>query len=305
MAKEQTTQSAYDALPHLVHYAQMGKLLTYGEIAAKVGRHHRAAQWFLWYIRDEICIPSGLPLLTAIVVRKDDGLPGPGWSPQDVSRLSDAAYRARWEAECARVFAHDGWEALLKDLGLLPPRGQARLSLCRDGCLTSGSCGKEGEMDPVEEAKRLLRVAYRDKDPEHRKQAIQLAIAQALIGIAEELRATQSPDTAADVAGPAPTLEEGVIVDGNLIRREDVLEAMRAFNEKYPDTNDYRNWLTTKNFEYALCYEGRLYPPSQLYRLVTGTRRSASVDRKRYEPLFQQLGFPVVKKPSGDEQQNT
>jgi len=124
MISEETIKSAYDAIPHLVHHAQMRRLLTYGEIAAKVDRHHRAAQWFLWHIRDEICIPRGVPLLTAIVVNKETGLAGPGWSSEDVSRLSDAEYRLKWEAECERVFAYDGWDGLLQELGLSPVESQ-------------------------------------------------------------------------------------------------------------------------------------------------------------------------------------
>ena len=118
MTTESSISNAHLALPHLVHYARMRKTMTYSELGAMIGQHWRATSHLLYYIRDEICIPRGLPLLTAIVVSKSRGLPGESWLPGGTAHLSLEQYTQTYEAVRDQVFAFDGWEALLEDLGL-------------------------------------------------------------------------------------------------------------------------------------------------------------------------------------------
>jgi len=118
MATPYTIANAHLALPHLVHCATMRKTMTYSDLGAKIGQHWRATPHLLFYIRDEICIPRHLPLLTAIVVNKSKGLPGKSWLPGGTAHLSPEEYRQTYEAARDEVFAFDGWEALLEDLGL-------------------------------------------------------------------------------------------------------------------------------------------------------------------------------------------
>jgi hypothetical protein len=123
MTTEYSVENALLALPHLVHYAKMRETITYGQLAKKIDRHWRAARYFLGYIRDEICIPRGLPLITAIVVNQGSGLPGKRWLPEGTGHLTPDEYRQRYEEFRDEVFACDAWDALLQELGLQPISG--------------------------------------------------------------------------------------------------------------------------------------------------------------------------------------
>lgn len=125
MATEKTIECARLALPHLVECAKRGETITYGELGAKIDVHPRAVSHFLYYIRDEICVFRGLPLLTAIVVHKSDGKPGESWLPEGTQRLTEAEQEHKFEQACREVFAYQDWDDLLGELGLLPtPDGE-------------------------------------------------------------------------------------------------------------------------------------------------------------------------------------
>lgn len=123
MTTEKTIERAHLALPHLVESAKRRKTITYGELGAKIGIHPRAVSHLLYYIRDEVCRPQGLPMLTAIVVHKSDELPGESWLPEGTQRLSEEEGKRRFEEVCEQVFAYKSWDALLHELGLLPLPG--------------------------------------------------------------------------------------------------------------------------------------------------------------------------------------
>lgn len=119
MVTEKTLSGAKDALPHLVYYAQIRETLTYEKLGNLIGRHPRfALSHILGYIRDKICIPKGLPLINAIVVRKYKGLPGVGFLPGGTKGLSKEEYRQKFEELRDEVFNCDRWDDLLKELGL-------------------------------------------------------------------------------------------------------------------------------------------------------------------------------------------
>ncbi|TEU17046.1 MAG: hypothetical protein E3J21_09285 [Anaerolineales bacterium] len=120
MTTEYSIKNAHLALPHLVHYAKMRKTITYGELAKKIGLHHRATSHLLGYIRDEICAVRGLPLINAIVVNQNSQLPGEGWLPGGTQHLSPDEYKREYEKLRDEVFACDAWDALLQELGLSP-----------------------------------------------------------------------------------------------------------------------------------------------------------------------------------------
>jgi hypothetical protein len=105
-------------LPQLVQAAKTNKTPTYGEMAARIGVHHRVLSYVLGYIRDEIIIPRGLPLINAIVVNGDTGLPGESWLPQGTAHLSKAEYQREYVRYRDQVLAYQGWDALLKELDL-------------------------------------------------------------------------------------------------------------------------------------------------------------------------------------------
>lgn len=121
MVTEKTLSGAKDALPHLVYYAQIRETLTYKKLGNLIGRYPRALSHILGYIRDKICIPKGLPLISAIVVRvagKDRGLPGVSFLPEGTKGLSKEEYRQKFEELRDEVFNWDRWDDLLKELGL-------------------------------------------------------------------------------------------------------------------------------------------------------------------------------------------
>ncbi|MGB8227429.1 MAG: hypothetical protein WCE45_11290, partial [Sedimentisphaerales bacterium] len=117
---EKTRERALEALPYLVHYAQLRKTVTYKEISGKIGVHHRPSRCFLEYIRDQICIPKKLPLINAIVVNGTTRLPGKSFLPQGTNSLSKEEYKQKFEDLRDEIFAYKKWDLLLKELGLTP-----------------------------------------------------------------------------------------------------------------------------------------------------------------------------------------
>ena len=72
---------------YLKQCAAKGRTAPYGEIADEVGLPDaRCVMSRLDYIRDEICIPRGLPWLTVLAVNRRTRLPGSGWLPEDTTR---------------------------------------------------------------------------------------------------------------------------------------------------------------------------------------------------------------------------
>lgn len=107
-------------LPYLVQAAKTLKTPTYKELADKIGVHHRVMNRILGYIRDDICIQRGLPLITCIVVGQATGLPGDDWLPQGTAHLNPEEYKLEFERFRDQVFAYKGWDALLKELDMTP-----------------------------------------------------------------------------------------------------------------------------------------------------------------------------------------
>lgn len=82
--------------PHLVKIARSRGFITYAEIAAILGLHHRSARWFLGVIQTE-CRRRGLPPLQALVVNKQTHRPGNGYvaSPTQGAEYRKAVRRVR------------------------------------------------------------------------------------------------------------------------------------------------------------------------------------------------------------------
>ena len=59
-------------------------------------------------------------MITAIVVNGDTGLPGDKFLPEGTEGLSEEEYEKAFEAHRDEVFAYQGWDDLLKELGLTP-----------------------------------------------------------------------------------------------------------------------------------------------------------------------------------------
>ncbi len=110
-------------LPHLIYAAQKRKTPTYGEMADKIGCHHRVMNHVLGYIRDEIILPRNLPMINAIVINTTTHMPGESWLPEGTSHLSKEEYRHEFEKFRDLVFAYQNWKDLLRDLDLEPVEG--------------------------------------------------------------------------------------------------------------------------------------------------------------------------------------
>lgn len=113
-----TRENGYAALPHLVKAAQEHRLLTYKEIAGLIGRHHRAAAYFLGFIRDEICTPRNIPLINVIVVNGQSRLPGADFLAEGTRKLNKREYKQKAREYQEKVFNYPNWNSILQDLGL-------------------------------------------------------------------------------------------------------------------------------------------------------------------------------------------
>ena len=83
MIPDKITEGVFD---HLKQCAAEGRTAPYIEIAKEVGLP-KALDLIphLNYIRDEICVPRGLPWLTVLAVNRRTRVPGPGWFPDDTT----------------------------------------------------------------------------------------------------------------------------------------------------------------------------------------------------------------------------
>ena len=91
-----SAQLAYKIWPKLMILAEHRKTTTYKELGALLGVTGRALQ-SLGYPLDPIryyCLQHGLPPLSALVVRKDSGLPGSGAKANEMD--IDRVYAYNW-----------------------------------------------------------------------------------------------------------------------------------------------------------------------------------------------------------------
>src|SRR5215472_5890283 len=109
MTTQLTEERAMLILPYLVQAAEARQLITYGELAAKMGIHPRVMAYPLDYIRDEICAPRGLPMITCIVVSQGKLRPEGEWLAGGTSGLSDEENERTFEKRSKEVFAFKRW----------------------------------------------------------------------------------------------------------------------------------------------------------------------------------------------------
>jgi len=120
MSTELSIEYGRKILPYLVQAAKANKTITYKELAKKIGAHHRAMGTALGYVRDEICIPKGLPLISCIVVNGGTNLPGESWLPQGTASLNPEEYDAEFIRYRDQVMNYHGWDELLEELDISP-----------------------------------------------------------------------------------------------------------------------------------------------------------------------------------------
>jgi hypothetical protein len=116
MGPEKAREYAHEALPHLVQRAQQRLTIYYGQLGPRIGLNPQGLGDPLDYVRDEVCVPRGLPHLNIIVVLKSkEEMP-----PNDVIAKSGMrpgeTHRAAFERLKNEVFDHKGWDDLLTEL---------------------------------------------------------------------------------------------------------------------------------------------------------------------------------------------
>lgn len=90
-------ERAFRAWPILCERATQGSTITYGQLGAALGIHHRAVRYVLSLIQD-YCLEEQLPPLTILVVNVA-GRPGAGFIAFDHDRLNEGlayVYSYRW-----------------------------------------------------------------------------------------------------------------------------------------------------------------------------------------------------------------
>ena len=95
-----------EVFDYLKQCAREMRTATYGEIGEGVELPPRFLNRQLDYIRDEVCIPQGLPWLSALAVNAETRLPSAGWLPDGVA-VSDDHLPTVWRGVVLQVFAVD------------------------------------------------------------------------------------------------------------------------------------------------------------------------------------------------------
>ena len=80
------------------------------------------------------------------------------------------------------------------------------------------------------------------------------------------------------------------------ITREMVLKGLSDFDQKYPHTNDYDNWLEKRNYKYELVEKGRRYPPKYILSEVRGISTENFGGGNQTNQVLTSLGFEIRKK---------
>lgn len=83
---------------------------------------------------------------------------------------------------------------------------------------------------------------------------------------------------------------------GERVSRNDVLRVLRRFDEAYPDTNDYDQWLDKANYKFALGYGGKLYPCKYVLSEASGLHTRSFSGGEQTNRVLRDLGFEIVRK---------
>ncbi|MGC2220931.1 MAG: HNH endonuclease, partial [Methylocella sp.] len=104
-------QRAYQAWPILIGRASENAPITYGDLASKLGVHHRAIRYVLGVIQD-YCLAQQLPPLTILAINGKSRMPGPGfvaWDMDDLDRGRAEVCAFPWQAlDNPFAYAADG-----------------------------------------------------------------------------------------------------------------------------------------------------------------------------------------------------
>jgi putative restriction endonuclease len=93
-------ERASRAWPILVKYAKNRQSITYGQLADKMGIHHRVCRFFLGLIQDH-CNTNKLLPLQSLVVNKRTRIPGDGYIAssrklREIQKTQDKVFNYAW-----------------------------------------------------------------------------------------------------------------------------------------------------------------------------------------------------------------
>ena len=83
---------------------------------------------------------------------------------------------------------------------------------------------------------------------------------------------------------------------GSPITRQAVLQVIQRFDQDYPDTNQYDNWLDKDTYRYALHHNGRRYPCKYILSEASGVPTTEFSGGEQTNRVFRHLGFEVTVK---------
>ena len=81
-----------------------------------------------------------------------------------------------------------------------------------------------------------------------------------------------------------------------IVKRQDILDALHEFSAQYPNPETYDNWLAKRTYKYAIRYSGRVYPPKHILSMATGIPTADFNGGEQTNRVFRQLGFDVENK---------
>jgi 5-methylcytosine-specific restriction enzyme B len=90
---------------------------------------------------------------------------------------------------------------------------------------------------------------------------------------------------------------------GKNITKEDIIKVLEEFDRRYPDTNDYENWLYGNQYKFALIYNGKKYPPKYILSKVSGISTDEFSGGPNTNRIFESLGFQIESKTQSENEQ--
>jgi EVE domain len=79
------------------------------------------------------------------------------------------------------------------------------------------------------------------------------------------------------------------------VSRERIVDAMTVFDREQRDVEEWRDWQSNANYEYAIQFEGQLYPVKQIISMATGAPKDSFSGGPESNAYLEKLDFNVVR----------
>jgi hypothetical protein len=80
-----------------------------------------------------------------------------------------------------------------------------------------------------------------------------------------------------------------------LVSRDTIIDALRRFDREQRESDEWRNWQSNANYEYAIRFEERLYPIKEIISTATGVSKDTFSGGPVSNSYVESLGFQVVR----------